>query len=329
MVAPTFAQIIATLNKLATAGSPELPKHFIKSTGVHVTRCDSWDEFIQALRHIASKEHAQRVFRGHANPDWKLSSTWEREIASYPNTKHPFSRSKLYSKFGESADGEYERKRDEGLYRFKRLARTMPEIPAHSLSSDNDWWAFARHYGLDTPLLDWSRSPFIAAFWAFAKRVPSEKGNMDKIFHYHSDQPVVVWELAYFEDDPVAAKGRAVFSNNEFDLIDNSRYDLHRQRAQQGVFTRLEHDAYADVESYLSSKGLGYFLERYEIPCSSRHELSIALSDLERMNIHYGTVFPDPQGAAMQTRMEPYWRMFRTSGGGDPPLWGCAPTVDS
>ena len=309
-----------------------MPEHFIRTTGVRVNRCESWDEFIQALRFVAAKEDGPRIFRGHANPDWKLSSTWERKISRHHSHHYGFSRRKIYE-----GSGGYERERDKNLEGFKQLAKAMPEIPLKVTDDDDDdWWALGRHYGLETPLLDWSRSPFVAAFWAFAERVKIEKNRRNKnysvILEYESDEPVVVWELGYLDPDPIASYGRTVFpENGEFRLIDNASYDLHRQRAQQGVFTRLEHDSYTDVENYLHSKGLGAFLERYEIPCFTMDDLSVAMSDLERMNIHYGTVFPDAQGAAMQTNMGPDWEMFRNEGEGNltTPLWGRAPVEDS
>ena len=94
------------------------------------------------------------------------------------------------------------------------------------------------------------------------------------------------------------------------------------------MFTRLEHDEYIDVESYLGDKDFGARLVRYEIPCHTMYDLSVALSDLERMNIHYGTEFPDSQGAAMQANLERHWRMFRISSYSDSPLWGRAPVDD-
>ena len=195
----------------------------------------------------------------------------------------------------------------------------MPEIPSATLSDDMDWWAFGRHYGLNTPLLDWSRSPFIAAFWAFAERVVTENENIEdpapRINLIPSDDPVVIWELTY---------SRNVFRKDEFRLIDNSRYELHRQRSQMGVFTFLEHDMHVDVESYLSSRLLGSLLERYEIPF--KDNVAPAISDLERMNIHFGTVYPDPHGAARQANLTAGWQHYSREASADEPDWSSPPS---
>lgn len=307
-----------------------MPRHSHRTTRVRVTRCDDWDDFIQSLRHIAAKLHAQRIFRGHSCPNWKLSSTWERKIRNRRSYNRPYSRRNIFE-----PDGGYERERDNGLRQFKHLATAMPEIPLQMSDPDNDWWALGRHYGLDTPLLDWSRSPFVAAFWALAERVRAEKLRPDRthstIIDYTSKHPIVVWELAFLDFDSSVSDESRVFRPPEFELIDNASFDLHRQRAQQGVFTRLEHDQHTDIESYLASRNLGAALERYEIPCYSMDDLSVAMSDLERMNIHYGTVFPDPHGAATQTNLEPDWFMFRNEGEGrlETPVWGRAPVDES
>ena len=302
----------------------ELPNRYTEDSGVRVTQCQSWDEFIQALRVTAGKQVSSRIYRGHADPDWKLSSTWERFIA-FLNRGLPRSREEFFGphdgfeRFSSRLKslGNYEQGRDANLLKFKRLAGTMPELPERTLETDDDWWTFGRHYGLNTPLLDWSRSPFIAAFWAFAERVTSENphlGSPTPQAIMSSGPPVVVWELSCTN---------GVFVEGEFSFIDNVRYELHRQRAQQGVFTRLEHDDYIECESYLASRDLGHLLERYEIPYA--RSVNAAISDLNRMNIHFGTVFPDPGGAARQANLASSWNGFSLGASNESPSWDAGP----
>lgn len=258
-------------------------------SGARDTQCTSWDEFIRALRHTRGDPVGDRIYRGHALPQWSLSSTWQRHVDRLRDLGHARNVRELFG-----SQSSYEECRDLGLNQFKTLAKTMPEISSLSLKTDDEWWAFGRHFGLRTPLLDWSRSPFIAAFWALAERALSDDPVGDPSspnLEAASGQPIVVWELCW--DADAFEKYRS-----EIRLIDNVRYERHRQRAQQGVFTWLEHDTHTDVESYLRSRNLASRLNRYEIACRSRGEIMEALADLDRMNINYATVFPDPHGAA-------------------------------
>ncbi len=284
-----------------------MPNRPTEASSIRVTQCESWDEFIQALRVAGNKPLANRIYRGHANPDWRLSSLWERRLANENlNLSHDV---EVESEFRDGYRNFYSRRlhrgtsydqlRIEELSQFKRWAAAMPEIPLAKSDPDVDWWTFGRHYGLKTPLLDWSWSPFIAAFWAFADRMTRENPHLEgpsPQWPKASLSPVVVWELSIND---------GIFAEGAFSQIDNVRYELHRQRAQQGLFTWLEHDNYIDVESYLVSRGLAHILERYEI--SYRSSVGDAISDLLRMNIHYATVYPDPEGAAKQANLGLNW----------------------
>ncbi len=265
---------------------------------------------MQALRVTGNKPIAYRIYRGHAHRDWRLASAWERRLAhENRGTSHNHdSESEIddgYKTFHSRRHHRavsYEQIRDKELNQFKRWAAAMPEIPLSKTDPDVDWWTFGRHYGLNTPLLDWSWSPFIAAFWAFADRMTRENphlGGPSPQWPTASQSPVVVWELSRKDD---------TFVDEEFSLIDNVRYELHRQRAQQGIFTWLEHDKHIDIESYLAWRNLGHVLERYEIPYGS--SVGDAISDLMRMNIHYGTVYPDPEGAAKQANLGINWYLL-------------------
>ena len=270
-----------------------LLRRFTRPSGVSVKQYESWDDFRHALRSANGDPNEQRIYRGHAYPDWKLSSTWERRIGGHFEIESippdPGLRRLLRS------SGKYEQLRDTELAVFKRLTKTMHGIPLQQSDPDEDWWAFGRHYGLNTPLLDWSRNPYIAAFWAFSERLIYENPHLAPIggptpnAKSDSSGPVVVWELLCSD---------TVFSPEDFRFIDNVRFEFHRQSAQKGVFTWLEHYEHTDVESYLSSKDCASFLSRHEIFLSNSID---ALSDLDKTGINYGSVFPDSDGAARQS----------------------------
>lgn len=86
------------------------------------------------------------------------------------------------------------------------------------------------------------------------------------------------------------------------------RLDIgHRQRAQRGVFTRLNHNEFFAIEDYLSSlhaddaRGEPPPLTKYLIPA---RDTAKAITELRMMNITFATLFPDLEGAALQANFE-------------------------
>ncbi|MCH8147044.1 MAG: FRG domain-containing protein [Planctomycetes bacterium] len=251
--------------------------------GLNVPGFASWNEF---RSYWANGRASNTIFRGQRHPDWKLQSLWEREIEPISEYIEPGKRIE-----GLFADDSYQRNRDRRLTHFKDRARRFLKKES-DLQSDDDWWAFGRHHGLVSPLLDWTRNPLVAAFFAlvdFAQWVTEGDPTSEKRDEREREVPhVTVWALDL---------SKRPFQKGEFEFVDRQPGFEKRQEAQAGVFTRLSDGIHFDVQSYLSCRGRLDALYRCHIPIGV--EASKALRELHQEKVHHAILFPDFWGAAM------------------------------
>jgi hypothetical protein len=256
---------------------------------VRLYRCTTWIDFVNRVRRVGVIKNTdtwtfanEALFRGHANSSWLLESPMERNLTIEVS---PTMRINLRESHGlEWYDGLCRNV----LGGFRTLVRRLPGVPDDV--SDDELWALGRHHGLLTPLLDWTTSPYVAAFFAlteaikeFQHGVSRTRRPADEVFH--------VWGLRTWEDLTI---------HGEFEILTVEPHDSRRQQAQSGRFTRLRHPKWLDVRSYLEDRGCAHYLECYEVPYS---EAKIALRDLHLMNISFSTLFPDLEGAALQANI--------------------------
>jgi hypothetical protein len=239
---------------------------------------------------------ASRIYRGQRDTTWLLSSVFERWLLRWKG-EDPASDLRLFGA------GAFDRIRDAYREQFKHVASVLPGVLA-DLEPD-DWWILGRHHGLVTPLLDWSESPYVAAFFAFMDYLDyANPGFKDGLATLglgrggsaitYGEGHVAVWSLALADGVAVPDEFSVIAPQIPF-----APYSA-RVRAQASMFTRLDHGVHLDVESHLRSRGIAHFLECFEIPTSDTAE---AITDLRLMNISFATLFPDFDGAARQANL--------------------------
>jgi FRG domain len=117
----------------------ELPLESFVETARIATATDLFERFATLW------DRENWAFRGHARFDWELQPTIERLR-------------KMYNVTGSGAEEHVKNAFERRAYHY------LPDPPAKM--ENLEWLALMRHHGAPTRLLDWTRSPYVAAFFA-------------------------------------------------------------------------------------------------------------------------------------------------------------------
>lgn len=218
---------------------------------------DTWEE----LEPLAL---AGYVFRGQGSADWSLESSLDR----------------LARTCGGIETSEH-------LGTFRRAS--LEHLGAALELEDDVIWAIGQHAGLATPLLDWTSSPWIAAFFAFASAAPVPQSEHRAIFALRQDA------ITRKSDELLLERVAGTV-----DFVAPVSPDNPRMLRQSGLFTRLPSET--DLEGWLRANFPAdtgeRILVRMLVPSADR---ATALRSLNLKNLNYQTLFPDMAGASLHT----------------------------
>ena len=172
-------------------------------------------------------------WRGQKDPSWALASSFERLILNLngggrPGASHIYPYDGRYVRNGRLIwdDEFYQAVRDSYLNLFKRSAAGL-RGPAPAVLDTDQWWALGRHHGLVTPLLDWTESPYIAAFFPLSELLTEMRTPGGIVF---TGRKVAVYRL--FHNQNLEGDGLRVVRP----IVD----ELGRIHGQRGLFTWLD-----------------------------------------------------------------------------------------
>ncbi|GAB2998886.1 FRG domain-containing protein [Psychrosphaera aestuarii] len=249
---------------------------------IPVTRVEHWRDFSSLLESpFFNRIDQQSIFRGHRRFDWEMTPTLARVTDNGIVTE-------------EIAKQQ--------LDLFRKAIRGR--IADHSLLDDenerehDELWSIGQHHGLMTPLLDWTYSPYVALFFAFAKEDQTDE----------KDNPyraVYILNKSFISDDELCSDIR---------VFEPKKDDHGRLVSQAGLFTFSPYDAtienkltevltnddFPDDELKTAAEGeqagiLAKYICKVYIKNEEQQE---CLKHLRRMNVHHASLFPDLIGAA-------------------------------
>ncbi|WP_313446553.1 FRG domain-containing protein [Stenotrophomonas indicatrix] len=249
-----------------------------RSGRIPVTRLESWRDYADLLESsFFNRPAVQLIFRGQRRSDWNLMPTLGR-----------LSDNGIVTENLAAAQ----------LERFKRAIRGRLS-DSSLVDEDDELWSIGQHHGLMTPLLDWTYSPYVALFFAFAKADSKDEEespyrvvyvlNKSFILGHQDETGIRLWEPR--KD----SYGRLV---NQAGLFTFSPYDATIENKLANVLA--DDEAFEDEElRSASEEDQPDLLARYICKIYVRNEgRDACLRHLRRMNVHHASLFPDLIGAS-------------------------------
>lgn len=249
----------------------------------------NWAEFESAIESVRAKygtfrtfllngEKYERpnliLFRGQGSSKWKLETTLERRSKKQYNIKSYVSLALMAKNELESFTGK--RWETPSFPELDQIIKDAHEVftarlPAYELL------VYLRHHGFPSPLLDWSESPYIAAFFAYQQET--------------DDDPAI---YCYIER-PGSAKGG--LGGEPFISLQGPYVSTHHRHfaqkawytiATQWSYTKCEHQFCPHDAVFSQNSSRQDILVKIKLPRNARID---ALKRLNDYNINHFTLF--------------------------------------
>lgn len=232
----------------------------------------TWDQYKSWVSQLA-KDHISYYCRGHANENWKLQTSFHRAASLT------------------------------GITLIDYLDTIIPELHYHVCAQANEiinlqqpeefgaFVALLQHHGFPTPLLDWTLSPYIAAYFAF-REVNDAAPQSDNVKLFIFDY--IDWSNQFAQ--PLNL--REVKMSYVSIFRPYAKYNP-RLIPQQGVFTVTNVDS---MEDYILKRSQEVNKQFLFIALLSVKEKPHIMRELNLMGINEMSLFPSVDGICRAMR---------------------------
>ena len=280
-----------------------LESESLREDEVIVHHCQTWLDF---MTFIDSSHRTTRgmMYRGQKEESWLVESTLFRETKAQVRYLNPDLTEpevlRMAAKVSTSYGGMVMQSYQKHLANRKETTLNIKQA-----------WMLGRHEGLLTPFIDWTASPYVAAFFAAVGVIESRSQKSGRnCAIYVMSQWMFPWELSKKTKDNGDLQRHAL-------LLDATDFGNKRAIAQQGyaTYTYPQTDMMTfAAETARSELAYRNSFTKITLPHSVAED---ALNHLHQMNVNYLTLFPDSIGIAMQANLNllmhlegmGYWRV--------------------
>jgi hypothetical protein len=261
---------LAWRTNIGTSGAASIPKSQVEQPSVYepLPGVTSWQHFKE---YVAQLEHYRYIYRGQNKT------------------------SRLRTPFHRTGRGDMRKFLLQDITTLHRhlSARTSHFFDLKDPIQNAAFIHLVQHHGYPTPLLDWTYSPFVAAYFAYHRIRSSDAAGASE----HQKVRILVFDkVQWCSDFPQIYNTSARWQH--FSIVEPISLGNERLVPQQALssFTTVD-----DIETYIRSKETPEkrYLQVIDLPLGERDHV---IGELRLMGITAGSLFPGLEGACEELK---------------------------